>query len=88
MPVATLPDRLAYKLTLQQNEEVSRQVLELLNKGLVRKSLSPCACPSILAPKKDDKRRLCVDSSGINKITVRYSFLVPRLEDLMDYLLR
>jgi hypothetical protein len=35
-----LPNKEAYRLTPQENEEVKNQVQELLDKGLVRESLS------------------------------------------------
>ena len=53
IPVASFPNKAAYILTPQENEEVKRQVQDLLDKGLVRKSLSPCVVPTVLSPKKD-----------------------------------
>jgi hypothetical protein len=64
IPGENLSNKAAYRLTPQENEEVKRQVQDLLDKGLVRESLSPCAVPTVLSPKKDGGWRMCTDSRG------------------------
>lgn len=86
IPRANLSNKAAYKMIPQQNEEISKQVKDLLEKGLIKESLSSCAVPVVLAPKKDRGWRMCTDSKAINKIKIRYRFPIPRIEDLMDCL--
>jgi hypothetical protein len=86
IPGASLPNKAAYRLTPQENEEVKRQVQDLQDKGLVRESLSLCVVPTVLSPKKDGGWRMCTESKVINKITIRYRFPLSRMDDLMDCL--
>ncbi len=50
---ASIPNRAAYRANPQETKELEDQVRSLLEKGYVRESLSPCAVPVLLVPKKD-----------------------------------
>ena len=41
IPRASLPNKVAYRMTPRENEEIKNQVQKLLDKGLNKKSLSP-----------------------------------------------
>ena len=71
VPRMSFPNKAAYKMSPQENEEIRKHVQGLLDKGLIRDSLSPCALLVVLTPKKNGKWRMCTNSRAINAITIR-----------------
>ena len=69
------PKRPLYRVSYAQQEEILTQVNELLEKGLVRPSLSPFCLLVLLVQKKDGSYRMCIDYRALNKQTIRNRFL-------------
>ena len=72
-----------YRFTETQRNEMKEQVVQLLQKGWIRPSSSPWGAPVLLVPKKDGTWRFCVDFRNLNAVTVRDSFPLPRIDDLL-----
>jgi len=86
VPDAFLPNRPAYSTNPTEAKEIQQQVEDLITKGWVQDSMSPCAMPIILVPKKDGSWRICTDCCTMNNITIKYRHPIPRLDDLLDEL--
>ena len=50
---SSLPNRPAYRTNPSEKREIHQQIEDLIAKGWVQDSMSPCAMPIILVPKKD-----------------------------------
>ena len=59
---------------------------DMLDKGFIRLSKSPTGTPVLFVKKKDGSLCLCVDYRGLNKITRKNRYPIPRIETLVDQL--
>ncbi len=66
--------------------ELKKQLDESLQKGFIRSSSSPWACPVLFVKKKDGKDRMVVDYRPVNLVTIKNKYPLPRINDLYDQL--
>ena len=74
------------RLSVHEYEALKRQCTELFKEGKVRISKSPYAAPIVMVRKSDGSIRVCIDYRAINERTVKDSFPLPRIDDLIDQL--
>ena len=78
--------RRPYRMSIVEEQEMRRQIQELLDKDLIEPSASPYGAPVLFVQKKDGSLRMCVDYRALNKITVRDRYPLPRIDELLDRL--
>ena len=73
-----------YSLSRDEREEVQAFVEDQLRKGYIRSSKSPQTSPVHFVAKKDGKRRMMQDYRYINKGTIKNTYLLPLIMDILD----
>lgn len=81
-PVSKAP----YRLAPAEMAELKRQLEDLTDKGFIRPSSSPWGAPVLFVKKKDGSFRLCIDYRGLNKVTIKNKYPLPRIDELLDQL--
>ncbi|XP_035829952.1 uncharacterized protein LOC118479509 [Helianthus annuus] len=77
MPGATIPNKPAYRMNPTEYAELHRQVTELLDKGLIRESMSPCAVPALLVPKRMAPIECVLIAEPLTKLRSSIGFPFP-----------
>ena len=67
-------------------EEVKNHLHQLLASSVIRKSHSPWASNVVLVRKKDGKLRVCIDFRQLNARTIKDSYALPIIEEILECL--
>ena len=80
------PNRPLYSMSQDELTELKRQLTDLLDRQLIRPSTSPYGAPVLFVRKKDGSLRLCIDYRALNNISVKNSYPLPRVDNMLDRL--
>lgn len=61
---------------------------DMLQQGVIRKSVSPFSAPALLVKKQDGSCQFCIKYRMLNQSTVKHKFPIPAIEELLDELSR
>lgn len=75
-----------YRFNPAQQDEIEKQISEMLDKGWIQLSSSPFSSPILLVKKKTGDRRLCVDFRRLNALTIKNKYPLPIIDEILDEL--
>ena len=80
-----------YRLPQIAKEEITKQVTAMKEAGQIEESNSPLCSPILIVPKKSEdpnkhQFRFWIDFRNVNKVTIKDSYPLPRIDHLLDAL--
>ncbi|GBG78411.1 hypothetical protein CBR_g26439 [Chara braunii] len=78
------PKGCVYRMGRGELEEFRRQIDDMIDRGWIRLSESEFGAPVLFVPKKGGKLRMCINYRGLNRMTRKNAYPLPRIDDLLD----
>src|SRR5436189_4797982 len=74
----------AYKVNSHKKKDIEKEIKDMLEKGVIRKSNSPWSSPVTMVIKPNGKWRFCIDFRKLNGITRKDNHPLPRIDMLLE----
>ena len=74
----------ARRTPIAVEDEVEKQIGEMLKNGIIKRSESPWSFPIVVVRKKNGDLRICVDYRKLNQVTRRPIFPIPDSQEIFD----
>ena len=81
-PIKQVPRR----IPLHLQAEVNKILEDMKAHKVIEESNSPWVSPAVMVKKKDGTIRFCVDFRKLNAVTIKDSFPLPRIDNILDCL--
>jgi len=75
-----------YRMAPAEMAELKKHLEDLLGKGFIPPTTSPWGAPMLFVKKKDGSFRLCINYRGLNRVTMKKKYPLPRIDELLDQL--
>jgi hypothetical protein len=74
------------RLSHAERAELNRQLKDAIKSSLIRPSYSEFGSPIFFVRKADGSLRMCIDYRGLNEVTRKDAYPLPRVDDTLDEL--
>jgi hypothetical protein len=74
------------RLSRAERDELNRQLKDAMEAGFIRLNYSEFGSPVLFVRKGDGSPRLCIDYRGLNEVTRKDAYTLPRNDDTPDEL--
>lgn len=69
-------------MTPTEWKDLKNQMQDLLDNGFIKLSVSPWGVTVLFVKKEDGSLQLRVDYNELNKVTIKYKYPLPNINDL------
>ena len=73
-----------YRVPHAYRNSIKRELQEMERSGIIEPTCSEWASPIVVVPKRNGELRLCVDYRRLNSVSQVDSYLMPRIDELID----
>jgi hypothetical protein len=74
------------RLSPAERAELNRQLKDAVEAGLIRPNYCEYGSPILFVRKVDGSLRMCIDYRGLNEVTRKDAYPLPRVDDTLDEL--